>query len=91
MKDNIYYEWVYEEYCGEDIIDPLFSETLKDANKNIQGQENYKIALVRNKGNSDNGLTDREYAYIDNGKLPCRFDGGSVIPKKFYKEVKNEI
>ena len=33
------------------------------------------------------GLEDRQWAYIEDGKLPEEFDGGEKVPKRFHEEV----
>lgn len=86
----ISYEWVFEEYDKNgDIVDPLFSETLWQALQNTPDNPNNTvgIALVKNIGDNEEGLTSREYAYLKNNKLSDEFDDGYKIPKRFHDEV----
>lgn len=46
------------------------------------------IGLVRDRGNDLEGLLDRQWAYVEDGKLPEYFDGGILVPAKFHKELK---
>lgn len=32
-------------------------------------------------------LHNREWAYVENGKLPAEFDGGSKVPVRFIREL----
>lgn len=51
------------------------------------------IVLVRNVGNDLEGLTDRAWAYVKDGKLPETFTYGAgedsdiKVPKRFHTEV----
>lgn len=47
------------------------------------------IALTASWGHEDVGLKDREYAYLEGGKLPDTLDGGHKVPKRFHDEVSN--
>jgi len=91
MRDKITYEWVFEEIENEegDIVDPLFSKTLREALDNEPEDDNHRvdIALVRFEGNDEDGLNVREYAYLKNESLPVEFKDGYKIPKRFHKEV----
>lgn len=84
-----HYEWVAEEITDdeyEDIIDCNYCDTYKDAVKFCEGKKS-QIALVISKGSMAEGLQDREYAYLENGRLPECFDGGKKIPKRFHEEI----
>lgn len=91
MRNKISYEWVFEEYDNNgDIIDPLFSDKLIDAQREAEGcfTHEYEIALVRNEGTEEDGLQVREYAYITaEGELPEEFDDGYKVPQRFHKEL----
>lgn len=92
MRDLISYEWVMEEIENRegDIIDPQFCDTLKEALA-IEPDEKalrVEIALVRFEGNEFDGIRLREYAYLNDGKLPEEFEDGYKVPKRFHDEVK---
>lgn len=87
MRSTIQYEWVAEPMDKyDDIIDPIFCDTYIDARKykvaDFDGCVKIEIGLVRNLGNDEDGLLDRQYAY----SLDTEFDGGAKIPKRFLKE-----
>lgn len=88
------YEWTLEEIQDGDIVDSDFSDSLIPY-KEYLGNDNYDIGLVLNEGNGVDGLQNREWAYIKNGKLPEYFYNGSnektqnKIPAKFHKELSN--
>lgn len=95
------YEWTLE-YIDEhgDIIDADFDTKLADL---IKGQR-YKegedfggevvrridIGLVRDYGNDEDGLIDRQHAYIKDGAFPVKFDGGAAVPTRFALEMLRE-
>ena len=89
MRNKITYEWTLEildDY--DDIVDVHFFETL--CNLLIFKQDiddvNCDVGIVKHLGNDADGIVDREYAYINRGKLPEKFDGGYSVPKRFKKE-----
>lgn len=93
MKETfmISYEWALESVnVDDDIEDSYFSDSLKEV-KNTEPCDGCtgRIALIRNDGNEDDGLKDRQYAYFQNGMLVMYFDGGIKVPKRFLNEVKN--
>lgn len=46
------------------------------------------VVLVRDRIADDENLEERTWAYIENGKLPERFDNGRTkVPKRFHAEV----
>jgi hypothetical protein len=47
-----------------------------------------EIGLVRDRHHDiDKELLDRQWAYLEAGKLPERFDDGAAIPQRFRAEV----
>ena len=88
MRNKVSYEWVAEETDEHgDIIEPWFGESLHEVLYcTMDSQFKVRVALVRNEGNDEDGLQDRQYAYVVNGLLEP-FDGGAMIPKRFFKEV----
>lgn len=91
MRNKTYYEWVVEEVDSYgDRLDSNAFDTYKEAIRYLTGMEGtFEICLVRNFGNDNQGVVDREWAYIVNGVLPSEFDGGSKVPQKYFKECKN--
>ncbi len=97
---STFYEFVVETLefytgCGDDpdIIDTSAFETLSEAEKFTKGiEEPWRIALRRDTGDEDEGLTDRWYAYPnENGVLPEFFSDaaseGPKIPVRFKSVV----
>lgn len=86
-----FYEWVSEEVDEfGDIQDCNYCDTYKEAaawKRELPSGWSYEIALVWNTRTESEGLQDREYAYIDAGKLPSAFEGGKKIPKRYHDEL----
>lgn len=76
------YEWVAEKLDEWGDVEEVFQfETRAEAER-----EGGEIALCRRVHNADDGdELDREYAYVIDGELPPKFDGGSSVPKRFLK------
>ncbi len=99
LRDHIYYEWTVEhvdpEY--EDILSVEFWNTADEAIRSASLPSHcvtedgvvcrVDIGVIRSKGNQDDGLKHRAYAYVEDGKLPGQFDDGHVVPKLFQKEL----
>jgi hypothetical protein len=83
------YEWVVEEFDKhDDIVDINGYDTFDEAAAHAAGAPMHRIVLVRNVGNDDEGLVDRQWAYLSDGltgTLPDNFDdgNGAKVPKKF--------
>ena len=45
------------------------------------------IVLVRDLHSDDEGLQDRQWAYVEDNLLPDEFDGGAKVPKRFHVEL----
>lgn len=90
----IRYEWVIETIDEhEDIIDVdhanIFAQANKKADLSRAEGKTIEVALVRDRINDvDEDLDDRQWAYLKDGKLPERFDGGAAVPKKYAQEVR---
>jgi hypothetical protein len=81
------YEWVAEPVDKNgDIIDPIFGDTFEEVCgvevSDFEGAVRINIALVRNTGDEESGLNERQYAYLKGGIL-TEFDGGASIPNRF--------
>jgi len=86
------FEWVIEgvDEFG-DIQDVNHTDSLKKA---LEVAEIVKtewprveIGLVRDRGDEIDGLQDRQWAYLTDGVLPTKFDGGAQVPKRFLEAV----
>lgn len=96
------YEWVIEpldEYG--DIIEvwqrDTFAEAVRDAKQYTHADvKRVAIALTRcwSRDWDMHGLENRQYAYLEDGKLPEHFEAegggkGAKVPEKFRREVAN--
>jgi isopentenyldiphosphate isomerase len=85
------YEWGVEFVTKdghEDIDDTYHYESLKQAKEEKSVEYTCRIVLIREQGSEDEGVTDRQWAYLKNdGTLPEEFDGGTRVPKKFHAEA----
>jgi hypothetical protein len=92
MKYKVIHEWLVESVDQHgDIIDSNCYPTLTDAISTTldcpEGMDYYRIGLVRDEGNDDAGLVDRQWAYILNdGTLEDEYSKGAIIPEKFRAE-----
>ena len=93
-KVDTLYEWVYEnvDECGG--IEEVFGDSAAEVFSNISSTDGdpqdwlWRIALVRYLGNDDDGVVDRDYAYVDNDKLPIKFKNQDFgVPQRFHKEL----
>ncbi len=96
MSQKVNYEWTLEAIDEfDDISDSEFSEKLSAfADAELNGKD---IGLVRNEGTEADGLTDRYWAYIKDGKLPEFFSddqGREVnikVPQRFHEELTGSV
>lgn len=80
------YEWCVEEMDGEDIVDNHFCDDYAECVEHSEAGD--AIALVCSIGNESEGLQDRDWAYVVDGKLPGEFPAmGRKVPKRFHAEV----
>ena len=95
MRQRVIYEWCYEtidEYG--DIIDNDHADKLSEFNEERKTEQ---LCLVQNIGDDDNGLDDRHWAYVKDGKLPEFFADamgeftGYKVPQKFHAELKSYL
>jgi len=86
----IAYEWCFETVDDGDIIDSNFADKLSDF---TDSDKTDTLCLVRNEGDEINGLEDRLWAYVKDGKLPEFFEDGRgkdvdvKVPLKFKNEL----
>lgn len=90
MTNKVKYEWANEVIEDNEISECDFTDTLAEIRK--EDFLNNDIALVRNEGNENEGLIDRQWAYIKNGILPDYFSGANgqtkiTVPQRFHKEL----
>ena len=91
--ESIVYEWWVWSGC-EDLNDRsgdfLEENTYAEAHARCNYEEGEFIELVRSYwGDEDDGLLDRDFATVEDGKLPESYDNGSrPIAKKLHAEVK---
>jgi hypothetical protein len=101
MKSKVNIEWLvealdYYEGCGDDpdIFEVVHRDTYAEALATAaQAELPTRIGLVRDRGNDVEGIIDRQWAYINDGKLPARFDwgggedGGALVPARYHREL----
>ncbi len=92
MRNEIKYEWCYETVDEHgDILENDFSDTLSGF---VENQKTDTLCLVRTEGNEEDGVQDRVWAYVKDGKLPVQFSDSTgeeimvTVPEKFYAELK---
>lgn len=102
MRNKVEYEWCIEHYTDDefqDITNNDFSDKLDFSKDNFEPTEGEKtrLVLVRNEGNEDDGLEDRNWAYVENNKLPKFFADsigeftGYEVPQRFHKELNSYL
>ena len=89
---KVFYEWDIETCDGEDIID----HNHDDVCPGIPSDPAEKLVLVRDVTDPNEGVIDRQWAYVTDGVLPDHFlDAGdrpqSKVPRRFQKELMSAI
>ena len=69
-------------YWGNDVRDAIEKRTLPDYDYAYT-----ELGLVYHLGNEVDGELERDYAYVEDGKLPTHFPHGRKIPQRFHKEL----
>jgi hypothetical protein len=107
MRLRITYEWDIERIDAEsgDIIDHYHADKLADypaaklqealERRTIEGdngKETFHLCIVRDIGNDEQGIVERAWSYVENGKLNRTFreaDGAPVCttPARFFREL----
>lgn len=86
-KKHVRYEWVLETLDEHgDIQDVTHYDTLLELFSQPKPNR-ADVGLVRSEGSEANGIENRQWAYLEDGKLPNKFDGGAAIPERFRNEV----
>jgi len=89
---SVKYEWTIEELEDGEVIDSDFRDKLSDFKYFPADMD---LGLVRNEGNDIDGVTDRVWAYVKDGKLPEYFQDAYLqntshkIPVRFHKELQD--
>lgn len=98
MHNTVKYEWDYEEFDPQsgDILDHNHQDHLSQYDSDA-GLGPVRLVLIRNTGNDADGLADgladRLWAYVKDGKLPEFFtnelgnDTGYIVPIKYHVEL----
>jgi len=90
MKSTVSYEWDYETVDEDgDIIDHNHSESLS---RYGESDKTDTLVLIRELGNDRDGMIDRTWAYVKDGKMPEYFTDsagvvGAKVPERFHKEL----
>lgn len=86
---TITYEWTVEETDEHgDIIDTAAWDTARDAYAHLARRDGeLSLCLVRHVHDDAGNLVDRQWAYLDGGELPEKFDGGARVPKRYREEL----
>lgn len=89
MKNTIGYEWDYETLEDNDVIDHNHADKLSWFNPSDVTDS---LVLIRDEGNENEGLVNRYWAYVVNGKLPMFFSSAVevtniAVPACFHAEL----
>ena len=90
VRDKTTYEWDIETYYDgpdSDIEDHCFFDKLTEMPNRDDFELYNELVLVRDVGNEIEGLNDRAWAYVKDGKLPEFFGNGVRVPKRFHTEL----
>jgi len=98
MTNTVDYEWTIEDTDSYGDIHETQQMSVVEAIKRSRTESyvedfNCKpvLVLVRMEGNQDEGLLDRQYAYLKSGELPKEFDGGALVPKYILNKYLNAL
>ena len=85
---GVEYEWVLEEIDNTgDVVERDAHTSAVSAVAAAADTRWTSLALVRDVFDSrDGGLIDRQYAYVDAGRLPECFGDGRKVPKELHRE-----
>lgn len=100
---TVVYEWIVEELDiapgaafteDDDILDVHHFDTFVEARAWAANSEYpCRIGLTRDTGNDIDGLTDRQWAYVNDRALPDNFtycpEPGARVPNRFHVEIRN--
>lgn len=91
MTRQIAYEWDIETV---DEFGDIHDHNHSARCPGIPAEPNERLVLVRDAGNDDDGITDRQWAYVVDGKLPAKFSDAldverASVPARFHRELSN--
>lgn len=93
---RVSYEWDCERIDIEenDVIEHDFGDpvyVLRNARETPNPGERFDVVLVRNVhtyiDNVCDDLVDRQWATVENGRLPSHFSDGVEVPERFHKQL----
>lgn len=99
------YEWDLELFAVEDgedgdVLDHHHTTSLADFSADQlrdailstpAGGRATRLVLVRDTGNEFEGLKTRQWAYVQERKLPDLFDDEAIVPARFRKELEGAL
>lgn len=97
---SFYYEWDVETEDDNENIDHHFCESAREALQ-VASQVGGQVVLTWSSGNDMNGVTDRAWAYVKDGRLPEFFSipsangdyapMGQKVPGRFHDELRRAL
>jgi len=92
-RNRVTYEWDNEVIdCNGDIFDHYHEDKLDYCYPPLTtpdlGNNTMSLVLVRDEWDQWGELVDRDWAYVEDGKLPEEFSYGVKVPKRFHAEYK---
>lgn len=91
---SIIYEWAIEYLDGDDIVDCVHQDAFQQvAELGKRSDQPFSLVLIRDDWHPTEGLQDRSWAYLKDGKLPENFTyvleapSNHRVPQRFHKEV----
>ena len=94
MIKQVYYEWCYETWDGEDVDEVDFEDKLENFQDNRKTEH---LCLLRRVGSEASGEVDRLYAYVKSNILPKYFSENNGVqsvyktPKRFHNELQKHL
>ena len=89
---TVSYEWDAIELSqggdDADVVEHHHCDTLREAIEQLHRLNHGRIELVRDVGSEAQGITDRQWAWVRDGRLPVTFDGGARVPQRFHNECR---
>jgi|TARA_Y100000034_G_C6827289_1_gene373113 hypothetical protein len=88
-----FYEWDVETLDANGDVQDHDHESKLKAHRQygaaiLSGKRNdLRLVLVRDVGSDDDGVAERAWAYVKDGKLPDEFDDGTPVPQRFHIEL----
>ena len=79
-------------YYGDEVLDAIEKSQLTEADLvhhkySVNDFVYTRLGLLYHLGNEVDGELERDYAYLEDGKLPTHFPHGRKIPQRFHKEL----